>query len=211
MLVGNPKEWTNRFKSIDVRFLERVAELWTEFSSAIPSNPLEDEITRTLVVTLMKDPKASRLFHYLEYQFEPIDFTASGRAFSKGKIDMALFPEKDRERYLAYECKRLNVVRNGTVNSLAGPYVAEGIIRFVRQQYAADLPVGCMLGYVMDGKAKSAREKIRNSIASQRANIGLLYDPIDDQPIGLIERLISRHERASSGTIIEIRHALLPL
>ena len=210
MLVGNPKDWTARFKSLDVRFLECVLAVWPRCVATLPGEPDEDTITINLVDILSRDTKARRLFHHLAYQHEPFGYTADGWAYSKGKIDLALLLDQERERYLAYECKRLNVVRNDGTRSLATPYVLEGIVRFITEQYAADLPVGCMLGYVLDGNVDTARTRVRAAIDSNRGDIGLVGGPMNDQPVGVIGRLHSRHCRSSNGTDIEIRHALLP-
>lgn len=210
MLVGDSKYWTARFRRLDVRFLECVVALWPRCLETLPANPDEDTITVNLVAILSKDAKARRLFHHLAYQHEPFGHTTGGWAYSKGKIDMALLLDQERERYLAYECKRLNVVRDGRTRSLATPYVLEGMARFVMEQYATNLPVGCMLGYVMDGNVSSARKRVRASIAAHSSEIGLLWGPIDDQSLGEMKRFSSGHRRVSSGVGIEIRHALLP-
>ncbi len=210
MLVGDPKDWAARFRRLDVRFLERVVALWPQCLETLPADPDEDSITISLVAILSKDAMARRLFHHLAYQHEPFGYTTEGWAYSKGKIDMALLLDRERERYLAYECKRLNVVRDGGTRSLATPYVLEGMARFITEQYATNLPLGCMLGYVMDGNVSSARKKIRAAIAVHSSNIGLLWGPIDDQSLGSMERFSSGHWRVSGGADIEIRHALLP-
>ena len=67
----------------------------------LPSQPQEDAITISLVHLLSRDPGARRLFHWLEFQYEPFGFTADGMAYSKGRIDMALLVDRERERYLA--------------------------------------------------------------------------------------------------------------
>ena len=167
-------------------------------------------ITINLVAVLSKDLKARRLFHHLAYQHEPFGYTDDGRAYSKGKIDMAVLLDQERERYLAYECKRLNVISGGKWQSLATQYVEDGVARFVTEKYAADLPLGCMLGYVMDGKVSTARAKVQASIISHSEEIGLAWGPMDDQPLGTTERMSSGHLRVSGGATIEIRHALLP-
>ena len=123
---------------------------------------------------------------------------------------MALLLDRERERYLAYECKRLNVVRNGRTRSLATPYVLEGMARFITEQYAADLPLGCMLGYVMDGNVNTAQTRVRAAITSHSRDIGLTWGPTDDQSLDAMGRFASGHWRISSGAAIEIRHALLP-
>ena len=210
MLVGDPASWIARFRSLDVRFLECVLAVWPRCVAALPEKPDEDTITINLVDILSREAKARRLFHHLAYQHEPFGYTADGWAFSKGRIDMALLLDQERERYLAYECKRLNVVRNGRTSSLATSYVRDGMIRFVTEQYAADLPVGCMLGYVLDGNVNQAWEKVQAAINSYSADAGLAGTPKKGRPVGVIERFSSLHVRSSNTSTIEIRHALLP-
>ena len=178
--------------------------------SPVGSQPPEDIITINLVHLLRKDPGARRLLHWLAFQFEPLGFTADGTAYSKGRIDMALLVDRDHERYLAYECKRLNVVQEGSRSSLATPYVREGVARFVTEQYAEGLPVGCMLGYVMDGDVAAAQTKVQEAIDRHRSNIGLTTEPEPAPSIGGARRFLSRHLRAASGREIEVRHALVP-
>ena len=209
MLFGDPKNWTARFRKLDVRFLECVLAVWPRCRAVLPPNPDEDTITINLVGVLAKDAKARRLFHHLGYQHEPFGYTADGLAYSKGKIDMALLLDQERERYLAYECKRLNVGRISGVRSLATEYVKNGVIRFITEKYAAGLPVGCMLGYVMDGKVGKARSKVGAALDSQKTQVGLVGGPTDEQSVGSIRRFSSSHDRAMDGGQIEIRHALL--
>ncbi len=210
MLVGDPAHWIARFRSLDVRFLECVLAVWPRCVELLSEKPDEDTITINLVNILSRDTKARRLFHHLAYQHEPFGYSTDGWAYSKGRIDMALLLDQERERYLAYECKRLNVARNGKTNSLATPYVLEGMVRFITEQYAADLPVGCMLGHVLDGNVNAARRKVRAVISSYSANIGLMGKPTNSQPVGAIGRFSSLHCRPSNASTIEIRHALLP-
>ena len=210
MVVGDPTMWVDRFRSLDIRFLQCVVAVWSQCLAVLSDQPYEDLITINLVNILSKDPHARRLFHWLEFQYEPFGYTPEGTAYSKGKIDMVLFLDQERERYLAYECKRLNVVHNGQRSSLATPYVTEGLIRFVTEQYAEILPVGCMLGYVLDGNVSVAQSKIHAAINAQKCDIALTVGPKQDQPIGNVKRFFSRHLRPSSGQEIEIRHALLP-
>ena len=210
MLVGDPQKWTARFRTLDVRFLERVIAVWPRCLATLPGNPDEDTITINLVAVLSNDLEARRLFHHLAYQHEPFGYKDDGRAYSKGKIDMALLLDRERERYLAYECKRLNVTLNGALRSLATPYVKDGVARFVTEKYAANLPLGCMLGYVMDGNVTTARAKVQASITSRRNEIGLEWGPIESEPLGTVERMNTGHRREPSRAVIEIRHAFLP-
>ena len=210
MVVGDPSAWAARFRRLDVRFLERVVAVWPSCVEVLPDDPCEDAITENLVAKVLKDAQARRLFHYLEYHYEPFGYTPEGRAFSKGEIDMAVLLDQERDRYLAYECKRLNVARNGGTRSLATEYVRKGLRRFVIEKYAAGLPIGCMLGYVLDGDAPGARTKVLAAIAAERANVGLLGQPERQTSIGPSPRFSSRHERGPGALEIEVRHALLP-
>ena len=210
MMVGDPSMWADRFRSIDTRFLQCVVAVWTRCVAILPVQPDEDTITINLVDILSKDPNARRLFHYLEYQHEPFGHTEDGIAYSKGKIDMAVLLDQERERYLAYECKRLNVIHNGKKSSLATPYVTEGLSRFVTEQYAENLPVGCMLGYVLDGEVNDAHSKVHAAIVSRKSEIALSAGPTQDNEIGEVRRFFSCHVRSSNGHEIEVRHALLP-
>lgn len=208
--AGGSATWTDRFRSIDARFLQRVVAVWPRCVAVLPSQPHEDDITINLVRLLTKDSGVRRLCHWVEWQYEPFGSTADDTAYSTGRIDMVLLLDWERERYLAYECKRLNVVRQGRRHSLATLYVTEGVARFVTEQYAESLSVGCMLGYVMDGDVMTAQTKVRAAIDRYRSGIGLTTEPEQESSIGEVKRFLSRHLRASSGQEIEIRHALLP-
>ena len=203
-------DWSTRFKVLDRRFLERVLVVWPRCVARLPPDAVEEQITVSLVDLLTGDREASRLFHYLEYEFHPFDHTDDGAPRSKGRIDMALVVDKSRRRYLAYECKRLNEVRDGVTRSLATDYVLQGVRRFSTGQYSEGLPVGCMMGYVMDGNTASARTRVGKAIGRHKDEIGLIAAPGDLAPIGQATRFSSRHERASADGEVELRHSLLP-
>ena len=210
MLLGDAKDWTARFRTLDVRFLERVWAVWPRCVALLPQDPDEDTITINLVDIVSKDAKARRLFHYVEFHYKPFGYTADGLAFSLGEIDMVVLLDQDRERYLAYECKRLNEVRAGVTRSLATPYVLEGVRRFVTEQYAAGLPVGCMLGYVMNGNTRTARSTVAAAIHTHKSEVGLVGELTQEKSVSSILRFSSRHLRSSKDVEFEIRHALLP-
>ena len=207
---GDAAEWAKKFKSFDVLFLECVAAVWPECCSRLQNQPLEDQITTNLVYLLAKNQLVRQRFHWIEYQYEPFGETSGERAYSRGKVDIAVFLDRERGRYIAYECKRLNVESGGSIRSLAAQYVMEGMNRFVTEQYAENLPVGCMLGYVMNGKVLAARSRIYAAIKSRENLIGLIKGPVKEKPLGEAKRFSSLHIRTGSGAEIEIRHALLP-
>ena len=142
MMIGDPQLWKDRFITIDERLLARILHLWPACLALLPQQPDEDTITINLVHLLAKDPVVRSICHWVEYQYEPFGVHPNGARFSKGIIDLAVLLDWEREKYLPYECKRLNVVHGGSRSSLATPYVGEGLIRFVREQYAEGLPSG---------------------------------------------------------------------
>ena len=122
-----------------------------------------------------------------------------------------VFLNQDRDTYLAYECKRLNVRREDGRRSLSTEYVKEGLLRFVESQYSENLPIGCMLGYVLDGDLDHAASSVKAKIVELRCEVRLVVEPQADAAIGPAVRFYSRHRRDSPSTDIEIRHALLPM
>lgn len=155
---------------------------------------------------LAKDVVVRRLCHWVEYQFEPFGLAVDGSKYSKGIIDIAVLFDWNRERYLAYECKRLNVINGGSRSSLATVYVTQGMMRFLTEQYAEQLPVGCMLGYVLDGDVPFANSRIADAIGSH-VPLALAEGPTPLAAIEMIERFRTRHTR-QTGSQIELRHAL---
>ena len=210
-MIGDPAAWADRLRSFDRRFLERVVAVWPRCLAVLPDRPDEDVITTNLVDLLSRDAAVLRRFHWIEYQYEPYGHTRQGTAHSKGRIDVAVFLNQDRDRYLAYECKRLNELRDDGRRSLAGEYVREGLSRFVAEQYSEGLPVGCMLGYVLDGDVRYAASSVRAKIVACRQETALIGQPRDEAAVGVATRFSSRHRRRQSDSEIEIRHALLPV
>lgn len=209
MVVGDAQSWTERFRSLDTRILQCIVDIWPKCLAILPNQPYEDTITLNLIDILLRDPKSRRLFNWVEFHFEPFGYTPEGVAYSKGIVDMGVILDRDREKYLAYECKRLNVVKNDTKRAQASYYVTDGVKRFIEEKYAEDLPVGCMLGYVLDGDVTSAYSNINNALQTKKNSIGLIAGSIQNISLDGIKRFSSRHHRKSSQEI-EIRHALLP-
>ena len=184
--------------------------VWPRCLAVLPQQPDEDIITANLVNLLLRDPETRRRFHWIEFQYEPFECTPEGTAHSKGSVDMAVILNQDRDTYLAYECKRLNELRHDGRRSLAGRYVTEGLSRFVEGQYSDNLPLGCMLGYVLDGDVQYAAARVRATIIERGQDVALDMIPQGDIDIGVATRFHSRHRRGWRG-VIEVRHALLPM
>lgn len=210
MVSGDPEPWKSRFITLDERILQRIAVVWSKCVGLLSADSKEDDITINLVSLLSKDLVVRRICHWVEYQFEPFGVSVGGVRFSKGKIDMAVLVDWERERYLAYECKRLNVIRNASRESLATRYVNHGMMRFMTEQYAEGLPIGCMIGYVMDGDIRFAAKQIYEAIAANRSALGSTSGPQTAPRIDQVERFVTSHTRKSTNSPIEVRHGLLP-
>jgi hypothetical protein len=209
MIVGDPHEWTARFITLDERLLRCILHIWPACVALLPGQPEEDTITINLVALLSQDAVVRRICYFVIYQHEPFGMNLSGTRFSKGKIDIAIVLDQERERYVAYECKRLNVIHGGKRGSLAMRYVKDGMMRFLTEQYAEGLPVACMLGYVMDGDLPFSLAQVNGAIDANKTPLGILQAAPLSQAIPGIERFSTLHQRGNSS-VIELRHALLP-
>ena len=207
-MIGNPAVWLSQYRSLDRRMMAFVAMVWRGCIAKLPVQPDEDAITIQLVDALSHHPGARRL-GFIVYQFVPRGHHPDGTIYPKGKIDMAVLLNRTSSQYLAYECKRLNVIQGGGRRSLATQYVMKGLHRFITEQYAAGLPVGCMLGYVLDGDVPFARTKIIEALRRKRREVGLVGATRTTVTPPSAEGFVSDHVRRN-GAAIEIRHTMLP-
>ena len=207
MLKGSRHRWAPEYRRRNAAFLRFVMAVWWQVVARLPADAHENAITKTLVDRLDAD-RAARARFYCDYQFVPIGRTHDGSLAEDIFIDIALIARNDRSRYLAYECKRLNVRREGVRRSQAGSYVADGMMRFVTGQYAEGLPVACMIGYVMDGDLTFAYARIKAAIGQNRSALRLQNGPTDEPPLDAMTRFVTTHQR--NGDDIDLRHALLP-
>ena len=198
-----------KFRVTDRKFLRCAARVWWQLIAHLERSSCEDTITVALVNGLSRDAEARGGF-YCEYQFHPFTRSSRGPLTGTSRVDIAVIVGHDRAAYLAYECKRLNVTgADGARRSQAGSYVGgDGMMRYVTEKYAEGLPVGCMMGYVMDGDLDFARARIRAAMTRSRAMLGLQGDLRAQDPIGRFQRFATDH--VSGGKSIEILHALLP-
>ena len=208
MVNGDGRRWTAELRRRDSLFLRCVMKVWWRAVARLPSNPEENAITKALVEALDVDGVARRRF-YCDYQFVPIEWGPKGEATEDQYIDMAMIVSNNRRTYLAYECKKLSVPhKDGTRRSQAGAYVEDGMMRFVTEKYAKDLPIGCMLGYVMDGDMDFAHASINTAVVLRKLALGLQGQPRDVSPIGVTRRFVTKH--VCNTRWMEMRHALLP-
>ncbi len=217
MSVGDSSRWQTHLVTAYEMVHSGVLRVWPECRAAIaPNQPiamatkrgkivartrLEDPITRNLIRRLKLEPQLRGRFHIVS-QFEIIDSVLDRDPDPLGYIDVAiLFSVEDDEVCLALECKRLNV--NGA--SLAGKYVNEGMMRFVAGQYVPTVPIGGMIGYVMDGRVEKASQSVIEQIRLKLAHLCCTETSILflSEP----DHFSTSHVRATIN--IELRHQLL--
>ncbi|WP_422367430.1 hypothetical protein [Pelagibius sp.] len=208
MIVGDAEAWINQFRRFDERLLPRIVRIVPKCVAKLGRNALEDDITLNLVNRLAVDPIARGIV-FFEYQHHPSTVDEIGSEKSTGEIDFVAHFSRTRKIYLAYECKRLNIPSGSSKKSLATEYVKEGVHRFVTEQYSEGLPMGCMLGYVLDGDVPDANAKVRGALKKHELQIALDGEPVDLESIQSALRFSSRHKRAKSGLLIEVRHSLV--
>jgi hypothetical protein len=207
-LVGTSRIWIERFKDIHDVILTAVVRCWPACRATCEPTTLENEITHRLVIILRRDSIVRSSPFFVESQLELLPNDLRGDVTAKGYLDIAvLFFTPGRKVYLALECKRLNVAdARGGRRSLATEYVLQGMMRFVRAQYAKRFPVGAMIGYVMDGDVLSANSAITTQIIRYKHR---LRSRLKDVENGTPPAALTTTHRRSCGAI-RLSHLLVP-
>lgn len=211
MTRGDGSQWLGTFLSLSERLRSHIVALVPACVRSLGDDLTEDGITRNLVSKLMASSNV-RSFVRFEYHFEPFWPDEKGNSISTGQIDFVAYqvgaPE-DRERYLAYECKCVNKLRGGRTRSGAREYVCEGILRFVEERYAANVPMGCMLGYVINGDLVGAESKIHSAVRLRSSKIALIDGPTSRESDRSFTQFDTIHSRLESKSEFKIRHLLV--
>ncbi|HHJ20832.1 MAG TPA: hypothetical protein ENJ84_13565 [Gammaproteobacteria bacterium] len=211
MIIGTSSFWLERIKDIDKSLIECVERVWPSVIARLRNTEREDNITQRLVDVLRAD-RAICNIGFLVPHHKLREADCAGDYTTKGILDMALFVDQDYERYIAYECKRLNIVnRDGKrTGSLAGAYVEEGVVRYATAKYSEKLPYGCMIGYVMDGDRKFALQQLISALKKRKKLVKLESDEIEAKD-GYFTEFETSHRRNTGNSEIEVRHRLFSM
>ncbi len=210
MIIGGSLVWLNQLKDIDNYLIQCVEKVWPQVINRLNHASWEDHITDRLVDLLRKDRRIIK-YGFLDCQFKLREEDNYGDFTNKGILDMALFLDQDHERYIAYECKRLNVIsKKGVRSSLAGTYVDDGLMRYVTAQYAENLPFGCMIGYVMDGDTGFAIQQLESAVDKRKKKLNLTTGKINVKP-GAYAQFETKHNRSGKISSIAVRHRLFSI
>lgn len=211
MIIGGSTLWLDGLKDIDRELTECIERVWPSVISRCSQTEREDIITERLVDLLRKDKTLCKL-GFLNIHFRLREEDSLGDFTTKGILDMALFLDQNYDRYIAYECKRLNRINSEgkRTGSQAGPYVEEGMYRYVTAKYSKKLPYGCMIGYVMDGDIRFALKQLESAINQREKLIGLNSGrlSIASKELNAFE---TSHLRKDDKSSITIRHRLFSM
>ncbi len=165
-VIGDASLWSGTFpEELVPRILDLVSDSWATFEK--PSGrDHEVPITRRFKHALKQAKDYRRL--PIRIEREPAeDDPVTGEEL--GRIDLKFLPAMSalEEVYFAFECKRLNILENGSRRTLAPEYVTEGMMRFVSGQYGGLMQHGGMIGYVLDGRGDEALRLVEDNISSR--------------------------------------------
>jgi len=206
---GDSSMWAKLFPpTLIPAIIDLVLASWKRLPTPA-ADELEDRITRKLAARMINRKDRSEQPFLIIAQSEVLNHSTGGLL---GRIDVRIFHGWREEVYFAFECKRLNVRRNGARHSLSGEYAEKGMARFVTGKYAGGLDSGGMLGYVMDGDLKSAMAAVKKAIEARRAK--LCMDSNGTLAVSSLRPKISRVKQTShqqAGKPFLIHHVFLPV
>ena len=210
MLAGSLDDWLPHFRDLEERVFAAVEAAWPVCIGPLQSrkNAMthEDHITEHLVQCLIRTKK---LPGRIIYQYTLLSEAGDGLVSISSNIDFVLTVGDDEDAYLACECKRLNVPYATGTRGLVGPYVNEGLMRFVTGQYSRGLPLAMMLGYVMNAHTDRACRGVKRAMALRAGQLALRSHREDPFVSGRPLRFYSNHT-CQAGQVIEVAHTLLP-
>lgn len=209
MLTGSLDEWLPHFRTLEEQVIAAVDLAWPVCIAPLQSRKNEmtheDHITEHLVQRLIR---TKQLPGRIVYQYPLLSEAEDGLVRVSSYIDFVVTVGDDEDVYLACECKRLNVPYASGTRGLVGPYVDDGLMRFVSGQYSNGLPLAMMLGYVMNAHNERANRGVRRAITIRASQLGLRAQHNVVTTSGQPMRFRSEHQ-CQSGEIIEVIHSLL--
>jgi hypothetical protein len=168
-VVGNFDDFADAFPKGLLPWVFRVIlQEWPKFPRT-SRKPLENRITKPFVGHLQTCQDTRRLPFFFDSNVKLVDADSDTES---GEIDIRVLHGKRPKVFFAFECKCLNVVRDGKRDGQAGKYVgAEGMGCFLSGQYEGGSDCGGMIAYVMDNDLDHAKNAVNNALTK---NIKLL-------------------------------------
>lgn len=167
---GVPDDWLDLIASLVPQILRLVWSTWQTMPTLAP-DALEDPTTDELCRRLRDSRTAAELPIRIDIQMVELGTSADAE---QGRMDIVFSPLLPTEQvYFCLECKRLNVIKEGTKKGLATEYVVHGMMRFITGRYASEVLEGGMLGYVLDGDVADATARVSAAVAARRVELGM--------------------------------------
>lgn len=167
-------EYVKLFQNEDIpRIIQNIQECC---KGLIRESPYEQEkyISKRLFFKLIKKPE------YLDGPIVPqweswlVPIEEDDENFS-GRADI-LFSGSGIYTYFLIEAKRLYVPFPSGTDHLLGEYINEGMMRFVKGQYAPMMIASAMLGYVFDNSVANTKKALAGAVHLKAAELQLSDD-----------------------------------
>jgi hypothetical protein len=208
-ILGTPTNWTDLIEPLVPVILQLVIATWEGMTPPGP-NQREDDISIALCRALRQNRNARKLMFQIHIQYVELEQAAGEDV---GRIDIAFVALVPREDiYFCFECKRLNVTKNGSKRAYAAEYVTFGVIRFVTGQYAKAVRHGGMLGYVLDGDVDGAMRNVETNLRSNCTALGMdLPGGFDRSSVLPDDRRAceTHHRRQNDSALFSIHHLFM--
>ena len=204
---GNFHPWLEEFPGeILPEVFAVVLESWPRFLASLPKRKIEKRITHNFVRHLRGEVRHRHGFTF-DYHYPLV---STDRDVERGELDIKVTVCLAEDVYFAFECKRLYPTRD---RPRAEDYVGPGGMGcFLTGQYNGKAGCGGMIGYVLHGPARRARDAVAERVAANPQHLNLLPPrrlvPAELHP-SHPEIELSRHSRPSQG--FKIYHVFLAL
>lgn len=143
---------------------------WPKFPRT-SRQPLENRITIPFVGHLQICADTRRLPFIFDFGAKLLD---ADKDTVIGELDIRVMHGQRPKVFFAFECKCLNVIRNGRRHSQAGKYIGvDGMGCFLSGRYCGGSDNGGMIGYVMDNNLDSAKLAVNNALKRKVKQLGL--------------------------------------
>ena len=208
-IIGDSDRWGAALSDTYSIIAAVIETVWPICRTNFHAQRTENYITRRLIRRIRCDERIRDSFLQVDSQRKLLDDDPDTDTGPKGYLDISILFWVGRNNLcLAIECKRLNVIKkHGQRDSLAQDYVQKGMMRFVNAQYAPDLPLGGMIGYVMDGDVPFAFAAIKGKIQAEAT--ALSCDLQRSRDLSPPQSFLTVHNRLPLP--IGLRHLLLPI
>jgi hypothetical protein len=209
-IVGSADLWADFFPdNLIPDILNMVVDVWSSFTKPVFDDH-EVHITKRFRASLEQYKDLKELPFRIDREV-PIDNLDTAEEL--GRIDLRLTHGYRSDVYFAFECKRLNIKKNGSTSSLAREYVENGMRRFLgsNPQYAKDLTQGGMIGYVMNGNTIKAIQDVDQQVKTHCSDLQMQSATGLSPSSKSSKSFIKESLHHSTNKIFTLHHVFLPV